>query len=294
MRWTAALALSLIPLTSLTLACSGGKDDTLGATSTGDASTTAGSTDPGSTTAASATDSTATTGDPTQGSTAAGTEGTATTTTATTTTATTGTSEATTVDPTTGDATTDEPTTTDTDTGGLVDLCVPKLDGFSCEVDEDCAIAGDCCSCVAYNPSMGSPGNCGGNCKQDKCSEWGLDAAACEAGVCVVKGKSCNADKVTCEIAVPECGPGTLPQVIGDCYTGECLALEACDWVPDCALCEGSICAITEGPGCTHRRCIEPIPECDGQPPCACLGQIFCQPPHDNCSEDQGALVCSI
>lgn len=297
MRWPPLLPLLVIA------ACSGGPDDTLGATtSSSDGGTTAGGTESGTSTAASAsatsvgtaststtsttTATTATTGDPTTGATTAASGPTTST---TTTTAGPGTGEVT-----TADATTDDPTTTTGESGGDVDLCAPALVGDPCESDDDCAIAGDCCSCVAYNPSMSSPGNCGGNCKQDRCSEWELSAAACEAGVCVVAGKSCNQDKVLCKVAVPECPAGSLPQVVGDCYTGECLPIEACDWVPECELCKGSVCAITQGPDCTHRRCVPAIPECDGLPPCACLGEIFCQPPHDQCSEDQGDLVCGL
>ncbi|MEZ4450267.1 MAG: hypothetical protein R3B09_12390 [Nannocystaceae bacterium] len=294
MRWP-----SLLPLLLL-VGCTGGGGETIGATSTGDSSTSSG----GETESASATTTTtsagtgtattdlttwATTAATNSGTTTSSTSGEPTVSASVTVTSTTG---PVTTEP-TSELTTDEPTTTTGDTGG-VDLCAPKVEGDACKQDSDCAIAGDCCSCVAYNPEMSGPGNCGGNCKQDRCSEWGLTEAACEAGICVVKGKSCNPDKVACDVVPPPCGDGTLPQVVGDCYSGACLSVDACDWVPGCELCKGKICNITEGPGCTHHRCIEPISECDGIPYCDCLGQIFCQPPHSQCSQDGDALVCGL
>ena len=111
----------------------------------------------------------------------------------------------------------------------------------------------------------------------------------------MVKGKSCNADKVVCDLPTPECPMGALPQVDDGCYTGDCLPIRACDWVPSCDLCgQQAICNITEGPGCTHHRCVPDLPECDGQPLCDCLGKIFCNPPHESCADEGGALVCSL
>ena len=186
---------------------------------------------------------------------------------------------------------TTDPTSTTGGTGG-VDLCKPALEGDPCDSDRDCAISGDCCGCIAYNPDMTSPGNCGGNCKSDKCDEWGLTSATCEAGICVVKGKSCDPTEVSCNSPQPDCDSGTLPQVDDGCYTGKCLPVLACDWVPDCDLCDDLICVITEGPGCTHHRCEPGIAECEGEPPCDCLGSIFCNPPHSMCSQLKGALLC--
>ncbi|HGG57861.1 MAG TPA: hypothetical protein ENK31_08715 [Nannocystis exedens] len=140
---------------------------------------------------------------------------------------------------------------------------------------------------------MTSPGNCGGNCKLNKCEEWGLTAATCEAEICVVKGKSCDETQVFCDAPQPNCEPGTLPQVADNCYTGKCLPVVACDWVPSCEHCGDLVCVITEGPGCTHHRCAPLIDECDGQPLCDCLGPILCNPPHASCTEEQGAVVCS-
>ena len=156
--------------------------------------------------------------------------------------------------------------------------CVPPSgDGFSCTADEDCAIAGDCCGCTAYNPNQGSPGNCGGACEMDKCEEWGVSEAACINGECVPSGLSCNQELVVCDALAPQCDDGFLPRVWGGCFTGDCLAIEACDWVPGCDSCAGNqACMHETRGGCEYERCVGPIPECQGQGPCECLGSIFC------------------
>lgn len=130
---------------------------------------------------------------------------------------------------------------------------------------------------------------------QDKCTEWGLDSARCQDGVCVVKGKSCDQTKVVCDSPTPNCPMGELPQVEDGCFTGECLPLDACDWVPDCSFCGPTqVCNITQGPDCSHQRCVPNIEECQGSPLCRCLGAIFCAPPHESCADVDGNLVCSL
>ncbi len=192
-------------------------------------------------------------------------------------------------DPTTGS--TGEPTT-----GPVCELDY-EPDGFSCETDADCAIAGDCCGCVAYNPDMGSPGNCGGGCQQDKCAEWGLTEAACENNQCVVKGKSCDLNEVLCDAPEPECEDGELPQVVDNCYTGECLPIEACDRVPDCSFCEQiGNCKITNGgfDGCAAYSCFPDFPECFGGQTCSCLSPIMCTAPFTTCTDiSDGVIECS-
>ncbi len=170
--------------------------------------------------------------------------------------------------------------------------------GFSCETDSDCAIAGDCCGCVAYNPNMGSPGNCGGMCQQDKCAEWGLTEAACENNQCVVKGKSCDLNDVSCDAPEPQCEDGELPQVLDNCYTGECLPVEACDRVPDCSYCEqiGNNCKITNGgfEGCAAYSCFPDFPECFGGQTCGCLSPFMCTAPFTTCADiSEGVIECS-
>lgn len=166
----------------------------------------------------------------------------------------------------------------------------PGGDGFTCTADEDCEIAGDCCSCTAYNPNEGAPGNCGGACDMNKCEEWGVIEAACQNGQCVPKGLSCNQALVTCDALAPLCDGGTLPRVADGCFTGDCLAIEACDWVPSCDVCSGDQACMHESRGgCDYDLCVGPIAECQGQAPCACLGQIFCD---GQCSPTAEGFTC--
>lgn len=168
-------------------------------------------------------------------------------------------------------------------------------DGDPCAVDADCAIAGDCCSCVAYNPGMSSPGNCGGGCEQDVCERLGLVDAVCEAGTCRVRGLSCDQTAVLCDAAPPACPAGELPQVADQCFTGACLPVAYCDWVPDCSHCPADeLCVITKTEACEQHACLPPLPECPAGPAtCDCLGQLACEAPYDTCAIDGDAIVCS-
>ncbi|MCA9708363.1 MAG: hypothetical protein KDK70_21110 [Myxococcales bacterium] len=228
-------------------------------------------------------------------------------------------------DPAPGDTDTDDPTATDgatsmatsmasgstsagSDEGQTVDpsatstagtdpeVCQPlPQEGWPCMNDNDCEVASDCCSCIAYNPSMGSPGNCGGGCGQTVCDELGLSDAYCDAGVCRVRGLSCDQTAVLCDAAPPACPPDQLPQVAEQCYTGACLPVERCDWVPDCSYCAAdATCVITQTPACDQHACIPPFPECPpGPPTCACLGGVACGAPYATCAVDGDTIVCS-
>jgi hypothetical protein len=172
---------------------------------------------------------------------------------------------------------------------------LPDSDGWPCNEDTDCEVAGDCCGCTAYNPNKGAPGNCGGGCQQDVCEQLGLDTAVCVGGFCEVYGLSCDQTKVTCESLPPDCAEGSLPQVAGDCWTQECLPIEYCDWVPDCGACPGDqFCVIVQTDDCDHIDCFEPLEECGlGAPSCDCEGEIFCPPPYTACGVENDAIVCS-
>ena len=199
---------------------------------------------------------------------------------------------------TSGTGETSSSTTEPGTTGPVCDL-ESAPDGFNtCQEDADCELAGDCCSCVAFNPDMGSPGNCGGGCMQNKCEEWGLSEAVCDQGECAVKAKSCDQTAVECDAPEPNCPEGHLPQVDDGCYTGACLPIEACDWVPDCSFCGGPVpnCKITQGEAedCAAQVCFADFPECFGAQSCACLGPIFCAPPFTTCTDiGPGVISCS-
>lgn len=194
-----------------------------------------------------------------------------------------------------GDGGTADPSATST-AGTAPDACVPlPQDGWPCAMDSDCEMAGDCCSCIAYNPSMGSPGNCGGGCGQTVCDQLGVTEAYCDTGVCRVRGLSCDQTAVLCDAVGPTCPDGELPQVADQCFTGACLPVAYCDWVPDCSVCPAnSHCVITQTAGCDQHSCIADFPECPAEPPtCDCLGNVACNPPYGACAIDGDTIVCS-
>ncbi len=179
-------------------------------------------------------------------------------------------------------------------TGG--DSCQPlPQPGDPCVADSDCEMAGDCCGCIAYNPMMGSPGNCGGGCGQTVCEQLGVTEAYCDAGACRVRGLSCDQTAVTCDAIAPACAAGELPQVADGCFTGGCLPVAFCDWVPDCSACPvDEHCVITQTAGCDQHSCIPDFPECPpGPPSCDCLGNVACQAPYGACAIDGDTIVCS-
>jgi hypothetical protein len=182
---------------------------------------------------------------------------------------------------------------TDTTGGGVCEpLSHPSE--WPCGDDGDCEIAGDCCGCIAYNPNLGAPGNCGGGCEQDVCEQLGLDSAVCVDNTCQVVGFSCDQSAVMCDSLPPECDDGMLPQVADGCWTDACLPVEFCDWVPDCDTCPDSqICVVVQTDGCDQHDCVDPIPECGGGDACECLGNEVCPPPYTTCAVEDGAIVCS-
>lgn len=174
---------------------------------------------------------------------------------------------------------------------GGVDECSPPLgDGWTCGSDEDCAFAGDCCGCYPYNPSMGSTGNCGGSCEQDKCEEWGIEAAVCRSGRCVLEAFSCNQDTVTCDAEPPACEEGFTPRVWEGCYVGDCLPIQDCDWAPGCDSCApGQLCMQELRNGCDYARCVDAFPECGLEAPPCCTGMTYCP---GSCAETADGFSC--
>ncbi|MEM9455103.1 MAG: hypothetical protein AAGF11_13055 [Myxococcota bacterium] len=190
--------------------------------------------------------------------------------------------------------TTDTGSETDPTTGEMM-ACDPiPPQGDTCVVDADCQIAGDCCSCVAYNPMMSGPGNCGGACGMNVCEQIGATQAYCDSGVCRVLGGSCDQTAVTCDLPPPACPPGELPQVQEECYTGSCISVAFCDWVPDCSDCPvDQFCVIRRTEACDQHDCVPFVAKCGGGgPSCGCEGLFVCQPPFGACLEENGAVVC--
>jgi hypothetical protein len=87
---------------------------------------------------------------------------------------------------------------------------------------------------------------CSTVCDVTRCSDAGSVApsAVCRAGRCRLS-VNCDDSEVTCRVAIPECAPGELPEVVDACYTGRCYEAKQCGQVTSCDDCE-------EGDGCVH------------------------------------------
>lgn len=224
--------------------------DPTGGTGTTDASTTALS---------------ATTGEPTttvETSTAAPTTTEAMSTTGETTVATT--SE--TTDP--GDTSTTSGTGTEGTTGGM--------GGGPCEVDADCKLHDDCCSCYGIPNDQNDP-ICKAECEETQCQQIGIDEARCVLGQCTTEKVDCSSE-VACDSLPPDCPPGTLPGIEGACWSGACVPVISCDKVPDCKLCPDTQMCVEFQAFINDHTCL-PLPtECGGKVNCECAGEACVEP----------------
>jgi hypothetical protein len=254
------------------LACGpqGGTSDDSSSTGTPPANTTGGATEPGATTG--------TTGEPTAPTT-------------------------TTLDPTTdgGTITASTGTTTGVDDTGLASSTTtlateaqttgePPGPG-QCLEDSDCKLHDDCCTCQGV-PLGEDVVFCDEECKQSKCSELGVTAAACRHGVCETARLSCDQVKVVCDQNPPPCPEGQLPTTTPACWTGQCVPAELCDVVPDCGACPpGKLCVQQVGFGVQATTC-EPIPPgCGGVVDCACAGELVCTDEFKACFDQPGDVI---
>lgn len=167
----------------------------------------------------------------------------------------------------------------------------PPADG--CAADADCKLHDDCCTCAgvpADEPVM----NCPQECKQSKCSEYGVDQAVCRLGVCTTERLSCDANKVLCDALPPMCPDGMLPETSPACWTGKCVPAALCDVVPDCALCpEGTMCVDKIAFGPQGWPTCEPIPPaCAGEVTCACVEDLVCVDGFPACSVMGTHVLC--
>lgn len=166
-----------------------------------------------------------------------------------------------------------------------------------CEVPEDCVLVNDCCRCEVF-PAEAPVPECRENCRQPTCEALGVPpdlGLACEDGECGWEPRNCSPVFVTCDAPTPMCSDGLLPEVTpeGDCWTGACIPVEACETVPDCEYCEDDetcVANVTQlGP---ELRCV-PLPEaCMGTPTCECMPPDTCEAPFDLCSDDGGTIDC--
>jgi hypothetical protein len=259
-----AWLLCFVPL--LTLACGG--DETV---------TTAGSstTSPG-TTGTSGTPGTGETGpvDPTTGDPA--------TSTSTTTSTSTEPGTSTTADPVTSSTSTTTSETSSDDTG-------PILPG-ECQSSADCKLFEDCCECKGV-PAGDDPPICKLECDQTICDGLGVDEAVCRLGQCIVERLDCDATQVICLVAPPACGPGTVPGVNGDCWSGECVPGEICNVVPSCDYCPATWMCVSKIAFGPQSITCEPIPaDCPGEPDCECAGAV-CTDGFTFCSDPGGDAI---
>lgn len=293
-RFSRALAAHLLlaaPLLAAPLlgGC-GDSSNTSGATTTdptGQASTgsTSGSTGPGSTGGS--------TEGPTSGATMGGSTGPATTEAATT--------EAATGSGTTGSESTGSTSEASASSGTAAETTGGPVEA-ACEQDSDCQLHTDCCTCDVIAKGE-QPAICPiMECLIDTCST--LDVAdakpVCRFGRCTFTKISCNPVGVTCKALPPTCSPGHLPTLNdqGDCWSGQCAPIEACDWAPNCESCADKedplVCVFKAQKGAYHV--CEPKPVgCGDQAEidCAC-GQEICDasPPHTVCSDHNPGITC--
>lgn len=266
----------------------GGTGTTTG--STGTTETTTGTTE--ALTTSGTTAPTSSTGTTTTGpGTTTGTTGATTDVTTGTTTGTTGTTD--TTDTTAG--TTD--TTGQTDTGSTTGEPV----GATCEQDSDCKLYTDCCTCDVLANDEAPPPCAIQECFVEVCAtlDIGQQAPVCRFGRCTFAKVTCNPSAVICDAAPPNCPVGQLPSVNGDCWSGQCTPVEACDWAPDCAACatdpfDPLVCVLKlqKGP---FNVC-EPKPVGCGDAPeidCACGAEICdASPPHTECHDQVPGIQC--
>lgn len=184
-----------------------------------------------------------------------------------------------------GTSTAGETTTGDeTTTGGM--------GGGPCEVDADCQLHDDCCSCYGV-PVGQDDGACDEMCDQTQCKQIGIEKAVCRLGQCTTEKVDCSSP-VVCDSLPPECPEGTLPGISEGCWSGACVPVISCDAVPDCAACPDSqLCVEYEALIVSHT-CLPKPDECGDKVNCACA-EAACDDLFSLCQESMGEadLVCS-
>lgn len=154
--------------------------------------------------------------------------------------------------------------------------------GMACEVDADCVVVNDCCSCTAAH-AEDMIDACPVKCDQTACDAAGLAGieAQCVFGSCELVPVPCNDAGVFCDDPQPDCPDGTLPSVTedGNCWTGNCVPAEACDVVPDCTWCsDADTCVQTATQLGFFYACWPTNLECAAGPSCDCMGEVCTDP----------------
>jgi hypothetical protein len=166
-----------------------------------------------------------------------------------------------------------------------------------CMGPRDCVLVNDCCQCAAVHADEVID-ECPIDCKTPMCDALGIPdiELVCEQDECSLDRRNCADGLVTCDGPTPECPEGTLPEVTpeGDCWTGACIPVEACDGVPGCEFCdEDEVCVeVQTQQGATYR--CDPVPQaCGGMPTCACLPQDTCEEPFGTCEDVESGIACT-
>lgn len=189
------------------------------------------------------------------------------------------------MDPTTaGNAESSGATDGETTSGGLP---------VGCAVDADCMLHSDCCTCEGV-PIGEDVAACEMECKQARCSEFGVDQAVCRFGVCTTERLSCDTSMLGCDAVPPVCPPGNFAETSSGCWTGKCVPAVLCDVVPKCALCpEGTLCVKKSPVGLNVWPSCEPIPvACGGEVTCNCIGDLVCTGAYTACSVQDSVVSC--
>jgi hypothetical protein len=142
----------------------------------------------------------------------------------------------------------------------------------TCLIDSDCFLFEDCCSCRPAAKAA-PPQGCAADCANFACTLGGAERrdVKCVAGRCTFD-RTCDSRKVTCRIAAPDCAAGTAPEVLWQCYTGKCIAVEHCESVDSCDVCAraGLPCVAITLLGASGTHCVRKPLSCDA-PTCECM-----------------------
>jgi len=173
-------------------------------------------------------------------------------------------------------------------TGGAELICIDET---------QCMLIDDCCTCAAVHVD-GPVEECELDCKTTMCESLGIPdiGVVCDPeGACMLEPRNCADGVVSCDMATPRCPEGTLPEVTeqGDCWTGACIPVEACDGVPSCEWCgEDEVC-VEELTQLGSLFSCQPRPDdCGGVPTCACVPEA-CEEPFGLCGEAEDHITCS-
>ncbi len=161
-----------------------------------------------------------------------------------------------------------------------------------CTDASECTILSDCCECSGKHVTENLDG-CPLTCPQASCEAMSAPPnAECVAGRCVV-GFECTG-VVICLLPEPDCEPGEVPRIVGNCYQG-CVPVGECASTPSCDDCgTGDVCVVeTDELPSKGKHCV-PVPTaCGDQANCACAGHLVCGADETCTDQPNGELHCT-